>query len=83
MRVEIVREAHMQAAGPLGPHTRVFSIGDVVDLPDMHAQLMIAKGEAVLERRRVVKDAATVGGGGAASAPAQPEPKRARKNTKE
>lgn len=46
MKVRMIRERSIQGAGPLGPMTRVFDIGEVVDLPDMHATMFLAGGDA-------------------------------------
>lgn len=46
MRVEIIKERRLQAAGPSGPFVRVFSIGDLVDLPDSYASAFISGGHA-------------------------------------
>lgn len=48
MKIRYIKERSLQAVGPLGPFTRVFAVGEILDLPDMHAQLAIAQGDAVL-----------------------------------
>lgn len=48
MRVRMIREREIQGAGPMGPLTHVFEVGDVVDLPDMHAGMFLAGGDAEL-----------------------------------
>lgn len=62
MRVRFTKQFTIQAVGPAGPHKRVFEIGDVVELPDMHAQLVVARGDAQLagddEKPAVKKSAA-------------------------
>lgn len=52
MQVKFIRERSLPAVGSGGPFLRVFAIGDVVDLSDIHAQTFVAQGDAVL-----VKDA--------------------------
>jgi len=46
MRVQIIREKRFTAAGPQGPFTRVFEVGDVIDLDVVHAQMLVAEGTA-------------------------------------
>lgn len=46
MKVQIIREKSFQGVGPQGPFTRVFAIGDIVELADMHAQSLIIEGAA-------------------------------------
>lgn len=53
MRVEIIKRHEIQAVGPQGPSTRVFSIGDIVDLPDLHARMMLAKGVAAMPSTKI------------------------------
>lgn len=52
MKVEFIRVRKVNAAGPNGPFTRVFSIGEVVELPDLDAQIALAAGEAVIARAK-------------------------------
>lgn len=47
MKVKFVRERVLQGAGPNGPLTRVFAVGEVVDLPEAHSIMFIASGDAV------------------------------------
>lgn len=47
MRVQIVRQTSVQVAGPSGPFTRVFAIGDVVDVPEIQARIWMAQQAAV------------------------------------
>lgn len=47
MRVRFVRARTFQTASSTGPSSRVFEIGDVVDLPEMHALMVVAAGDAL------------------------------------
>jgi hypothetical protein len=49
MLVKFVRERSFVSAGPDGPSQRVFEIGEVVDLPEMHARMEMMQGAAVRE----------------------------------
>lgn len=46
MHVKMIRERIFGAAGPLGPFTKVYEIGSVHDVPDMHAQMLVSGGDA-------------------------------------
>lgn len=46
MHVKMIRERSFGAAGPLGPFTKVYEIGSVHDVPDMHAQMLVSGGDA-------------------------------------
>lgn len=50
MEVRIIKSRSFNAAGPLGPVTREFAVGDVVDLPDIHAHMLIAQGDATVSK---------------------------------
>lgn len=49
-RVRMIREREIQGAGPMGPLTRTFVIGEVVDLPEIHALMFVGGGDAVMAR---------------------------------
>lgn len=46
MKVQFIRERSFQAVGPQGPLTRVFAVGDIVELPEIHATMVILQGDA-------------------------------------
>lgn len=48
MRVSFVKQSKFQTVGPAGPFVRVFAVGEVVDLPEMYARLVIAQGDATV-----------------------------------
>lgn len=81
MRVEIVKERRLQAVGATGPFVRVFAIGDVIDLPEMHARSMIASGHARVAGKPVPTPAKPVVDDAETFEVARP--KRARKSSKE
>lgn len=47
MKVRFIKQRSLPAVGASGPFTRVFEIGEVHDLPFMHATTFIAQGDAV------------------------------------
>ena len=47
MKVRFVKQRSMLAVGSSGPFTRVFEIGEVHDMPQLHANIFIAQGDAV------------------------------------
>jgi hypothetical protein len=55
MKIQMIKERSIQAVGPQGPFTRVFAIGDVVDLPEISARYFIADGGAILVREKAAK----------------------------
>lgn len=55
MKVQIIKERTIQAVGPQGPFTRVFAVGDVVDLPEISARYFIADGGAKLVHDKPAK----------------------------
>lgn len=55
MKVQIIKERSIQAVGPQGPFTRVFAVGDIVDLPEISARYFIADGGAKLIHDKPVK----------------------------
>lgn len=57
MKVQFIRERSFQAAGPQGPLTRVFAVGEVVDLPETHARMVIIQGDAKVASERQAKPA--------------------------
>ncbi len=48
MKVQFIHQRSIQAVNAQGPFTRVFAIGDIVDLPEIHAQMFIGNNGAVL-----------------------------------
>lgn len=46
MKVQFIKSSSFQTAGPQGPGVRIFAIGEVVDLPELHARMVLASGEA-------------------------------------
>lgn len=56
MKVQFVRERSFQAVGPNGPLTTVFAIGDIVDLPEIHSQMVILQGDAKAVAAKPAKD---------------------------
>jgi hypothetical protein len=70
MKVQIIREKSFSAAGPQGPFTRVFAIGDVVDLDEVYAQMLIVDGAAKHAPEKASKAAPK-----AEEKPAKPAPK--------
>ena len=46
MRVQFIKAREIGTVGADGPEVRVFSVGDVVDQPEMHAVLFTAEGVA-------------------------------------
>lgn len=46
MKVQIIREKSFQGVTAQGPFTRIFAVGDIVELPEMHAQSLIIEGAA-------------------------------------
>lgn len=58
MKVQMIRTRSIQAVGANGPFTRVFTIGEVHDLPEMHAQMFIAQNDAVVASDKPAKAAA-------------------------
>jgi hypothetical protein len=57
VKVQFIRERSFQAAGSQGPLTRVFAIGEVVDLPEMHARMVIIQGDAKVASAKAEKPA--------------------------
>jgi len=55
MNVTFVRERSITTVGPGGLSTRIFSVGDNVNLPEIHAQTFIAEGDAVLAPEKPAK----------------------------
>lgn len=55
MQIKFVKERSLQAVGPQGPFTRVFAIGDVVEMPEISAQSWLADGGAVIVHGKTVK----------------------------
>lgn len=55
MRVEIIRARSLQTVGPDGPSARLFTVGDVVDLPEIHARFFVANGDARLVEKAAAK----------------------------
>lgn len=58
MKVQIVREKSFAVVGSQGPFTRVFAIGDIIDLDEVHAQMLIAEGTAKHSADKPAKPAA-------------------------
>jgi protein-L-isoaspartate O-methyltransferase len=56
MQIKFVKERSLQAVGPQGPFTRVFAIGEVVDMPEISAQSWLADGGAVIVPGKPVKE---------------------------
>lgn len=54
MRVRFVKQHLLPAVGSTGPFTRVFEIGEVHDLPTIHAVTIIAQGDAVVDEGKPV-----------------------------
>lgn len=48
MKVEFIRSRSIGVAGPDGPSTRVFTVGEEVILPELHGRMFIAGGDARL-----------------------------------
>ncbi|MDP1877982.1 MAG: hypothetical protein Q8M17_10565 [Actinomycetota bacterium] len=48
MKVEFIRSRSIGVAGPDGPSTRVFSVGEEVILPELHGRMFIMNGDARL-----------------------------------
>ena len=55
MKIQIVRSTTLQAIGSLGPVNRVLSVGDVVELDDLQAQILIAQQDAVKATDKAAK----------------------------
>jgi outer membrane biosynthesis protein TonB len=49
MQVKYVRSRQFDVATEHGPQTRVFEVGDIVELPELHARMEIMQGYAELE----------------------------------
>lgn len=47
MKVRFIKERRIYGVNSTGPFTRVFAVGDITDLPDMHARSFMASGAAV------------------------------------
>lgn len=78
MQIKFIKERSLQAVGAQGPFTRVFAVGEVVDMPEISAQSWLADGGAVLVPGKTVK--AQPAGDAVEEAEAdQPAPKRFRK----
>lgn len=60
MKVQFIKQSSFQTVGPQGPFTRVFAIGDTLELPEMHARLVIAQGDAKLAPEKPAKAEAPV-----------------------
>lgn len=58
MKVQFVKQSSFQTVGPQGPFTRIFAVGETLDLPEMHARLVIAKGEATVAPEKPAKQEA-------------------------
>jgi hypothetical protein len=56
MRVRFIKQRSLPAVGSSGPFTRVFEIGEVHDLPLMHATTFIAQGDAVKDEVKNTSD---------------------------
>lgn len=56
MQIKFIKERSLQAVGAQGPFTRIFAIGDVVDMPEISAQSWLADGGAVLVHGKTVKE---------------------------
>lgn len=55
MKVQFIRERSLPFVGPAGVGTRIFAIGEVVELPEVHAQSYIADGDAIVAREKPAK----------------------------
>jgi hypothetical protein len=55
MQIKFVKERSLQAVGPQGPFTRVFAIGDIVEMPEISAQSWLADGGAIIVPSKPVK----------------------------
>ena len=55
MQVKFIRERSLPFVGPTGIGTRIFAIGETVDLPEVHAQSYIAGGDAVVAPPKTAK----------------------------
>lgn len=58
MKVQIVREKSFAAVGSQGPFTRIFAVGDIIDLDEIHAHMLVAEGTATAAPEKPVKPAA-------------------------
>lgn len=52
MKVRFIRQRSLPAVGSSGPFTRIFEVGQVLDLPEIHARTFIAQGDAVVDSGR-------------------------------
>lgn len=64
MKVKFVKQSSFQTVGPQGPFTRIFAVGETLDLPEMHARLMIANGNAEVVKAKAEFKADAVDGDG-------------------
>ena len=55
MKVQFIRERSLPFVGPAGVGTRIFAIGETVELPEVHAQSYIADGDAIVAREKPAK----------------------------
>lgn len=55
MEVKIIRAISLPGVNANGPFTREFKVGDIVDVPDMQANIWIAQNDAVLIKGKVEK----------------------------
>jgi hypothetical protein len=78
MQIKFIKERTLQAVGAQGPFTRIFAIGDVIDLPEISAQSWLSDGGAVLVHGKPVKDQ-PAGEAVDETEADQPAPKRFRK----
>lgn len=56
MQIKFVKERSLQAVGPQGPFTRVFAIGEIVEMPEISARSWVADGGAIIVHGKPVKD---------------------------
>lgn len=57
MQVKIIQPHSFQAVGPLGPTETKLAVGDLVDLPEMHATTLLIQGKAVRVAEKPAKAA--------------------------
>lgn len=55
MQVKFIRERSLSFVGSRGLGTRVFAVGEIVELPEIHAQAYVADGDAVVEHEKPAK----------------------------